>query len=134
MLVRLRGVRTRISVSRHSDQMTMRIFMRQQRSNQFQMTWIHRLEPCNKCARSRELMNTKGTEDNTTLCADCCNLELQRHKEHSTIRGNLVSEGQLHKTSWRQIPRLHFQPLTTAFHIHDISLVGSRCDWVPLEL
>ena len=27
-----------------------------------------------------------------------------------------------------------FKPLTPAFHICDTSLVGSRCNWVPLEL
>ena len=41
----------------------------------------------------------------------------------STISGNQTSEGQLHKISRHQIPRLHVQPLTTAFHICDISLV-----------
>ena len=53
-----------------------------QSCNQFQ---------CNKCARSRELINTRGTKDNTTLSADCCNLELykdtEKHsREHSVTR------------------------------------------------
>ena len=41
--------------------------------------------------------------------------------------GKKTTEGQLHKTSRHQIPRLHVQPLTTAFHICDISLVGFTC-------